>query len=85
MLAFNSLWILGCSVLLAQFSVTRWAKQQQVTFQSPKSRFIVSTIAYVFIGIGVIVVNQALWQKGLWGIVTALLIGSEYLNYKSTP
>ncbi len=84
MLAFNSLWILGCSILLAQFSITQWAKQQQVTQQSSKNRLMISVFAYALIGIGVIVVNEAIWQKGMWGIVTLLLIGGEYLNYKST-
>ena len=82
-LAFNALWILGCAILLAQFSVSRWLKQQQLAQQSALTRLIVSSSAYLLIGIGVIVVNPLLWQKAVWLIVVILLIGSEYLNFKS--
>lgn len=36
------------------------------------------------IGVGVVVVNEQLWQRLLWVVVIGLLIGTEYMSYKST-
>ncbi len=81
-LFFNALWIVGCSILLAQFSYRQWAKQQSLE-GNPFNHFLISTLAYVLIGIGLVVVNEPIWQRLLWVLVTVLLIGSDYLSLKS--
>ncbi len=80
---FNALWIVGCAILLAQFSIRRWEKEAQVTETSPRNRFIVTNIAYLLILVGVVAVNDAWWQRLLWLLTIGLLIGSNYLEFKS--
>lgn len=82
-LAANSLWIIGCSILLAQFSIRRWAKQANVEVDTPTSQFIIKVISYTLILVGVVIVNELIWQKLLWAVVIGLQVLSEYLNYKS--
>lgn len=78
----QALWVVGVSLLLANFSFQRWARQAQVETGSKRQQLIFKTIAFSLTGIGLIGVNSGIWLRLGWLLVTVLAIASEYLTYR---
>ena len=87
--AFSSMWILGFSILLAQFSYKRWEKSlEKEGFSAPprseKVTDIVTILAYGLIGVGLAGNSNTLWERILWIALTAYFIGSLYRSSKES-
>ena len=83
---FNALWIVGCSVLLAHFSYSRWAKRTVTADEwrtGAQTRFIIQSIAYVITGAGLALVNEGIWIRLAWIALTIAMIVTNYFELKS--
>ena len=85
--AFNSLWIIGCAVVLAAFSYANWlahargVRTRQLlgmpVFQLPFS------IGFVLVTLGLFFLGRGWLERGLWAIFAVLFTWQSWSLWRS--
>lgn len=80
-LAFNTMWIFGASLMLANTSWRSWERQTGLTptAKEVRNRLVSDVVAILMIGVGLVFVADPWWRKLLWAVVVALLFVQKFL------
>lgn len=81
-LLFHVCWILGASLMLANYSLKDWGKRESIptNFYSPRGRRSVELLSVLMIGVGLSMTAHLWWQRLLWLIISLLLLLQRRLD-----
>ncbi len=79
-------WILGASLMLAEYSHKSWEKKANIPddLYSRRGRAVTEVVAILMLGFGLAMTADLWWRRLLWVVVALLLLLQLYLNKQSS-